>query len=78
VAPWSLRPRNIPTVAVPFAWSDLNSIAPDGFELGNLPEEDRLAVAADNPVDLRPALETLRLTAAETGIEIVPFDRFRS
>ena len=78
VAPWSLRPRERPTVAVPFAWTELETIAPDSFELGSLPDHDLLAEAAKNPIDLRPALETLRQVVAESGVQIEPFDRFRS
>jgi hypothetical protein len=65
-------------VAVPFDWDDIDSIAPDGFELGNLPEEDLLAAASENPVELRPALEALRAAVAKSGVAIEPFDRFRS
>ncbi|NND03413.1 MAG: hypothetical protein HKN91_11555, partial [Acidimicrobiia bacterium] len=78
VAPWSLRPRNSPTVAVPFGWADLDKIAPDEFEIGNLPDQDLLALAAETPVDLIPALEALREVVADTGVTIEPFDRFRS
>ncbi len=78
VAPWSLRPRLRPTVAVPFDWSELDTIAPDTFAIGELPSLDLLARAAESPVDLRPALESLREAAAGSGVTIEPFDRFRS
>jgi bifunctional non-homologous end joining protein LigD len=78
VAPWSLRPRSRPTVAVPITWKQLDEIDPDGFELGSIPETDQLRKIADAPSDMMRALQTLRHLAAEAGVQLEPFDRFRS
>lgn len=78
VAPWSLRPRQRPTVAVPISWDDLDTTAPDAFALGGLPSEDLLAIAAQTPSDLELARNGLRAALAESDISIAPFDRFRS
>lgn len=78
VAPWSLRPRSRPTVAVPFAWTEFGDVTPDHFKLGDLPNEDLLRAAAATPVDLGPALISLREEVAAAGITVEPFDRFRS
>lgn len=78
VAPWSLRARPRPTVAVPIPWSELDATAPDAFVLGGVPDNDLLRVAASSPAELRPALEVLRGQVGELGIAIEPFDRFRS
>ena len=78
VAPWSLRPRRRPTVAVPITWEQLEETAPDAFELGSIPETDQLRRAAGAPGNLTGALQTLRQLAADAGVQPEPFDRFRS
>ena len=67
VAPWSLRPKSRPTVAVPIEWDDLDSTAPDQFELGDVPTADplRTALEAASPHD---ALKATRAVAAELGV----------
>ncbi len=78
VAPWSLRPRTRPTVAVPITWDQIDEVAPDGFELGDLPEADPLAALLTSPGDLSPAIELARQLATTADVRIEPFDRFRS
>lgn len=78
VAPWALRARSRPSVAVPITWDQIDRVAPDGFELGNLPDSDPLAELLDTPADLPPALDLARNMAAASGVEIERFDRFRS
>lgn len=76
VAPWSLRPRSRPTVAVPIAWADLERIAPDRFEIDDLPADDTLLQLT--PGGLGRSLDALRDSVAAAGVTIEPFDRFRS
>jgi len=77
-APWSLRPRSRPTVVVPTSWDELESIAPDHYEIQGIPEADPLRDQAAAPADLAPALHALQDLVADTGVTIEPFDRFRS
>jgi len=77
-APWSLRARPRPSVVVPITWDTIDSTAPDYYELGDLPVTDELLTLAATPADLLPALEALRSIAADAGVELEPFDRFRS
>ncbi len=77
-APWSLRPRTRPTVVVPIRWEQLDELAPDEFELGQLPETDPLRRLSSAPVSLPQALEEMRTRCASAGVAIEPFDRFRS
>ncbi|MCP3976460.1 MAG: ATP-dependent DNA ligase [bacterium] len=78
VAPWSLRPRSKPTVAVPITWDQIDEVAPNQFELGNLPDVDPLRQLLVTPNDLSAALGLARQMAVAAGVQIEPFDRFRS
>ena len=77
-APWSLRPRSRPTVVVPISWDELESIAPDHFEIQDIPDSDPLRDQAAAPADLAAALQALRDLVADAGVTIEKFDRFRS
>jgi bifunctional non-homologous end joining protein LigD len=79
VAPWSLRPRPGAPVAVPLTWEEVDSVDPDGVGLRE--SESRLDSdpwAGEKPVDLSPAVGTVEESLAAAGIELEPFDRFRS
>lgn len=79
VVPWSLRPRAGAPVATPLAWEELSSIEPDGIRLRTI--EKRLGIdpwAKQKPIDMTPAVETVRRSLSEAGVELEPFDRFRS
>jgi bifunctional non-homologous end joining protein LigD len=79
VAPWSLRPRPGAPVAVPLTWEEVESVDPDGIGLRG--SESRLDFdpwAGEEPVDLSPAVGTVEESLADAGIELEPFDRFRS
>ena len=79
VAPWSLRPRPKAPAAVPLSWEEVGSVEPDGIGLRSI--EERLVsdpwtdVA---PADLTPAVEAVEQSLSDAGIELKPFDRFRS
>jgi DNA primase len=79
VAPWSLRPRPGAPVATPITWDELESIGPDGVGLKSVDqrlEDDPWG--KPNLIDLSPAVESVQSALVEAGIELEPFDRFRS
>jgi len=79
VAPWSLRPRSGAPVAAPLAWREVGSVEPDGIRLRTIEKRlDSEGWPNQKPVDLTPAVETVEQSLDEAGIELEPFDRFRS
>lgn len=79
VAPWSLRPRPGAPAAVPLSWEEVGSVEPGGIGLRSI--QGRLASdpwADLAPVDLTPAVEAVERSLSDAGIELEPFDRFRS
>lgn len=79
VAPWSLRARAGAPVATPLSWDELGSVDPDEVHLADI--EGRLSSdpwAAQEAIDLTPAVETVTRSLGDAGIELEPFDRFRS
>lgn len=80
VVPWSLRARPGAPVATPLSWDELGSIDPDGVRISDALE--RLA-SSDPWSDIREHDFTLVAQAVEAaldeaGVELEPFDRFRS
>jgi bifunctional non-homologous end joining protein LigD len=79
VAPWSLRPRATAPVAVPLAWEEVDEVEPDGIDLkaavGRLESDPWRDLKA---IDATPAIEKVAQSLEEAGIELQPFDRFRS
>jgi DNA primase len=79
VVPWSLRPRSGAPVAVPLAWDELGSVAPDQVRLRDIEERlDTDPWAGAEPIDLEAVAESVEQSLDEAGIELEPFDRFRS
>lgn len=80
VAPFSLRARPSASIATPLAWSELESVAPDGFTIADvdclLDRPDPLA--AQSPADARPFAAAVDEALATAGIVLERFDRFRS
>ena len=79
VVPWSLRARDGAPVAVPLTWDELDRVDPNGIRLDNVRERFDL----DPWKGLRsrdPGKRAARVEAAldAAGIELEPFDRFRS
>lgn len=80
VAPYSLRPRNRAPVAAPLEWDELETEGSSGVTLETI---DR-RLGGDNPWESAPPLHLAPIADAvdvlldEAGIELEPFDRFRS
>lgn len=80
VAPFSLRARPKASIATPLAWSELETVAPDGFTIA---DTDRLLdrpdpLAALTPQDAAQFAEAVGKAFANAGIVLEKFDRFRS
>jgi bifunctional non-homologous end joining protein LigD len=82
VAPYSLRARPRANVAAPLEWSEIDAIAPDAFHLDDidrlLDRPDSLAAHAAAPQDPAPFVSAVAAEFERKGLELVPFDRFRS
>jgi len=79
VVPWSLRPKTGAPVAVPLDWAELGSVAPDQVRLPDIGDRlDAEPWAGAEPVDLASVAESVQRSLDEAGIELEPFDRFRS
>ncbi|MDP8958905.1 MAG: ATP-dependent DNA ligase [Actinomycetota bacterium] len=79
VAPWSLRPRRRAPVAAPLLWEELWSVEPDGVPLRRVEERiDSDPWAHTTPKDLASAAQAVERSLSELGIQLEPFDRFRS
>jgi bifunctional non-homologous end joining protein LigD len=79
VVPWSLRARTGAPIAVPLEWDEVDSIAPDAIGLDSIAERletDRWTGLV--PIDLTEAATLVSAALDETGIQLEPFDRFRS
>lgn len=80
VVPYSLRPRNGAPVAAPLDWDELDTVGPSGVTLETI--DGRLSRAdpwQDATVtDVAATVETVDELIDEAGIELEPFDRFRS
>ncbi|MFZ0014225.1 MAG: ATP-dependent DNA ligase [Acidimicrobiia bacterium] len=79
VVPWSLRPRPGAPVAVPISWDELDDIDPNGLTLGMVP--GRLSSdpwGGHGGTDFDSIAPHVDSALADAGIELEPFDRFRS
>ena len=80
VVPYSLRPRKSGPVAAPLAWEELIELGPTGVTLESI--DKRLDEAnpweGAPPVDLAPIALRVDAILDEAGIDLGPFDRFRS
>lgn len=79
VVPWSLRARSGAPVAAPIRWDDLDSVGPGDVRLTDVVEfgEDVWASGTE-PVDLSLTPPAVQSALDDAGIELQPFDRFRS
>lgn len=80
VVPWSLRARAGAPVATPLSWDELDEVDPNGVVLADtLRRLDRPdpweGIASQDFTLVAPVVDD---ALAEAGIELEPFDRFRS
>ncbi len=82
VVPWSLRPRPHAPVTTPIGWAELSEASPDRWRLTTVHERlerpDPLAALMEEPPDASDAAAAVAELLAARGIELEPFDRFRS
>lgn len=79
VVPWSLRARSGAPVAVPIGWDEIDQLDPDGVKIADAPARFELEPWARlQPADLSPVPDRVEGALDEAGIELEPFDRFRS
>lgn len=82
VAPFSLRARASPTIAMPFEWEEIDRVLPDTFGLTQVEErlehEDPLLRAARTPTDPGPFVLAVDTEFQQSGLVLEQFDRFRS
>ncbi len=79
VVPWSLRSKPGAPVAVPISWDEIEEIDPDGVKLpevgGRFGRDPWSGLEAQ---DLEGPAGAVEGALDEAGIELEPFDRFRS
>jgi bifunctional non-homologous end joining protein LigD len=80
VVPYSLRPKKGAPVAAPLDWDELAHIGPTGVTLETIEARLHEADPWDDaqPLDLAPIAARVDAVLEEAGIELGPFDRFRS
>jgi len=79
VVPWSLRARPGAPVAVPIDWDEIDDVDPNSVKMADVPGRfDRDPWETLEGVDLSSLPERVESALDEVGIELEPFDRFRS
>lgn len=79
VVPWSLRARPGAPVAVPIDWEELDDIDPNGVKLSVVEERfGRDPWSGAEPQDFGETAELIDAALADAGVQLEPFDRFRS
>jgi bifunctional non-homologous end joining protein LigD len=79
VAPWSLRARPNAPVATPLTWEEIDTVDPTGVRLSEAKERSRHDPWDGVPsLDAADGIEAVAAALDEAGIELPPFDRFRS
>jgi bifunctional non-homologous end joining protein LigD len=80
IVPYSLRARPGAPMATPLSWDEL--VGPADVTLRSAPTRLRIpdpwAPAMASPIDARPFLENVASAISHAGIELTPFDRFRT
>jgi bifunctional non-homologous end joining protein LigD len=80
IVPYSLRARPGAPMATPLSWDEL--VGPADVTLRSAPTRlglpDPWAPAMASPIDVRPFIENVASAISDAGIELTPFDRFRT
>jgi bifunctional non-homologous end joining protein LigD len=82
VAPYSLRASSVASVATPLSWEELETTDPNRFTIADLDRlldrPDTLAELAAAPSDASQFVSRVETAFEQSGLELKPFDRFRS
>ena len=79
VVPWSLRARTGAPVAVPISWDEVGAVDPDGIWFAEVSDRfDRDPWTEMVPHDIGPLAGQVDDALDSAGIDLEPFDRFRS
>jgi bifunctional non-homologous end joining protein LigD len=79
VVPWSLRARSGAPVAAPIHWDELDSIGPADVRFSDVADlEEDVWASGSEPVDISTKPRGVETALEDGGIELEPFDRFRS
>ncbi|HZO15125.1 MAG TPA: non-homologous end-joining DNA ligase [Polyangiaceae bacterium] len=78
IAPYSLRARPRPSIAVPLVWDELDEKAPDAFDIDAIDLERADPLLELAPIDARAPLAAIERAFDEAALELEAFDRFRS
>ena len=79
VVPWSLRARTGAPVAVPISWDEVGAVDPDGIRFAEVSDRfDRDPWTEMVPHDIGPLAGQVDDALDSAGIDLEPFDRFRS
>jgi hypothetical protein len=66
-------------VAVPISWDEIDDVDPNGVQMTEAGDRFGLEPWKGlKPKDLTPMVEKVEAALADAGIELEPFDRFRS
>jgi bifunctional non-homologous end joining protein LigD len=79
VVPWSLRARKGAPVSVPISWDELDEVLPNGIKFADVADRfDADPWRGMVTHDFGPVAEQVDEALDTAGIELEPFDRFRS
>ena len=81
VVPWSVRPTETASVAMPIGWDELETTAPDAWTISDAPsrlDSDVWSGFTERRFDLSIAHPAVMVLLDTAGLQLETFDRFRS